>query len=245
MMPTMTCDECRQAIAVADLTDWGDVDAVAAHCRTCPSCAGVVTAVRDSAQRAADVLNAIPPGVDSALVARRTAAEAALVRERTRRRSRLAVRLAAAVAVVAVGVSVAVSRSAPTESLTVPLRCLSADQAAALLAPQLGRAGRVVARPPVGGLSVLTITGPVRVLVEAQQTLGRFDNADALPTGASCMVGQPDAGPSADAVGAALEMQRAAAQDAARATEEARRAIDEARRTADEARRAAAQAARP
>jgi hypothetical protein len=234
-MTRMTCDECRQAIAVADLTDWGDMDGVAAHCRTCETCAVVVAEVRDSARRVAELLDGIPAGVPAALVARRAAAAAAIERQRRRRWRALAVPVAAGSVLLAFG-ALAVSRSgrAGREQHHIVLQCLTPEQAATLVAPILARDGRV-AFSREAPLRVLTISGPARVVGEAQSLIAQLDNPGSLAPGGSCVV--PQAPPDVEAAAMEDDMRRAH-QEAERANQEVERARQEAERAREEAARA-------
>lgn len=221
----MNCEECRSVIAVADLTDWGDMNAVAVHCRTCPACSDVVTQVRDSAQRVATLLDGLSPGVPAALVARRAEAEAVLVRER-RRRTRFFVRLGSAGVMLAAGIAVFVVRAVstpPSETMTLALNCIQGDYAAALLEPIMGRDGSVTVRT-LGPRTVLRISGPPHVLAEAHDALARFDNAGSLPRGTACLT-VPD---------------MSAAEEARMEAEHARLMAEDARRAAEFEREAAA-----
>jgi len=255
-MMAMTCDQCREIIAVADLTDWGDMDAVAAHCRTCETCAGVVTEVRDSARRVADLLDGIGPGVPAALVARRAAAQAALERQQRRRRRALLYPTAAAALVAVAGIALVVSRSGVPHypELHLPLRCLGPEQAATLVTPILGREGTVAVR--VMGPHVMTIRGPREALRLVEQTIAQYDNEGSLLPGASCLLpaAPPNVGvaapmpPDVETQQAFDEMvkeqARLEAEQARRAAEEMRRAAEDQRHAAEEARRAMREDAR-
>lgn len=189
----MTCDECRQAIAVADLTDWGDMERVAAHCRTCPDCAGMVTQVRDSAQRVADVLAAIPPGYDSALVSRRAEATAALERQH-HRRVRFGIRIGSASLLLVAGLAVAATRLMhPTYvSRNLMLHCLTPEQAGEIVGPIIGHDGRVIINKRPDALRLLRVTSTSSRIEMAERDLAKYDNPATLPAGASCAVA-PDA----------------------------------------------------
>lgn len=237
----MTCDQCRQAIAVADLTDWGDMDAVATHCHGCESCAAVVTDVRDSARRVAELLDGIPVGVPSALVARRAAAGAAIERERTRRRRRLVYPLVGLVAVVAPVVALFTARihpgpivSAPTEVRTVVLNCLGSDQAAMLATPYVEHDGSIDFNPHTEGLRRVTLKGPAHQVREAERAIRAADNPSILQTGESCVLPDP-----------ATLAARAMEQDVMRAqleAEQARQQVEQIRQQTEQARQQAEQA---
>ncbi|AHG88833.1 hypothetical protein J421_1296 [Gemmatirosa kalamazoonensis] len=254
-MMAMTCDQCREIIAVADLTDWGDMDAVAAHCRTCETCAGVVTEVRDSARRVADLLDGIGPGMPAALVARRAAAQAALERQQRRRRRAFLYPTAAAM-VAAAGFAVFVSRSGMRHypELHLPLRCLGPEQATTLVMPIVGREGTVAVKGM--GPHMLTISGPREMLQRAEHAVAQYDNEGSLLPGESCLLpaGPPNVGmaatmpPDVETQQAFDEMireqARLEAEQARRTAEEMRRAAEEQRHAAEEARRAMREDAR-
>ena len=235
MTTNMTCDECRQILAVADLTDWGDMDGVAAHCRACETCAAVVTDVRDSARRVAELLDGIPAGVPATLVARRAAAAAAIERQRRRRWRTLVYPIAAGSVLLAFG-ALAVSRSGMPgrEKRHLVLQCLAPEQAATLLAPVVGREGSIAfsEKSPV---RMLTVTGPARVVGEAQSLIAQLDNPGSLAPGGSCVV--PQAPPDVEAAAMEDDMRRAH-QEAERANQEVERARQEAERAREEAARA-------
>jgi len=236
-LPHMTCDECRQIIAVADLTDWGDMDAVAAHCRTCDGCAGVVTEVRDSARRVAELLDGIPAGVSSSLVARRAAAAAAIERQERRRRRVFLYPVAGGAATLAL-VALLVSRSgmAGRETHHVLLRCLTVDQAAALVTPVLGRDGRVAGMERgMPGVRMLTLSGKRSAVAEAERVIDQVDHAGPMAPDMACDV--PVIPPELNA--AVLEQDRMRAeQEAERARQEVDRIRQEVERARQEAERA-------
>jgi hypothetical protein len=242
MTTMMTCDECRQILAVADLTDWGDMDGVAAHCRACETCAAVVTDVRDSARRVAELLDGIPAGVPATLVARRAAAAAAIERQRRRRWRTLVYPIAAGSVLLAFG-ALAVSRSGMPgrEKRHLVLQCLAPEQAATLLAPVVGREGSIAfsSKSPV---RMLTISGPGRVVNEAERVIAQLDNPGSLAPGGSCVL--PDHAMEMEQAHAMDEARAAMEQDMARAQQEAERAHQEVERARQEAERARQEAER-
>jgi hypothetical protein len=245
-MTQMTCDQCRQIIAVADLTDWGDMDAVAAHCHTCDACAAVVTDVRDSARRVAELLDSVPAGVSSALVARRAAAGAALERQQTRRRRAVLYPLGGgAAAVTLVALVVGLRATSRHEGRNIAFRCLTAEQAATLVAPIMGREGTAAFR--MVGPRIMTLNGSPAALREAERVIAQYDNEGSLAPGESCLLPASPPNVAPDVVGAQIEAAHAADMakaEAQRAVEEARLTVEEAQRTAQEARRSAEDAAR-
>jgi hypothetical protein len=243
-MTAMTCERCRETIAVADLTDWGDMDAVAAHCRTCEVCAAVVTDVRDSARRVADLLDSIPPGASAALVARRAEAAAALERQQARRRRALLYPLGGGAALLALLALAVTLRTSPgDERRNVVLHCLAPEQAVTLVTPLLGGEGTVAVRS-ASPARVVSLTGPAHLLNTAEAVIEQYDNPESR---ASCEAATPPPNAAAEAAANAAfaDMVKAQAEleaaQARRAAEEMRQAAEEARRrVADEERRAAA-----
>lgn len=171
------CSECLEALSSARVSDIAPGSTIALHCATCPQCMRVADEVRYAEYRLAASLNEARPGYRSEEVA-----IAAIEGSEFRRRRRIGRWVRGALALIALGIFGAamaarfegnnsVAPNLVTE--TIPLRCLSAGEAAELVTPYLRSSGTAVYRADV--LKTITIRGKPDEVIAAKMTIDAID----------------------------------------------------------------------
>jgi hypothetical protein len=160
--------------------------AVMLHCATCPDCSRLTTLLRDREYNAANVLNNLPPMSNPI-----TVAEASVRTAQRRRVGRVVVMLTGAALVVTIWFTAAtvifpaMRSGGPTSSTllteTVPLSCLSPQQAADIIYPYVRSRGSTY-YVPTSGISAITVRGTAAELRKSKDIIRNFED----DPGASC-----------------------------------------------------------
>src|SRR5438132_10296340 len=177
----MTCAECLAELATGSLREMPPDSAVMLHCARCPDCARLTTLLRDREYNAASVLNTLPPLSNPV-----TVAETAGRVSRRRRVGSLVVMLSGAALVVTIWIAAATtvipmmneaekgSRIA-LHTETMPLSCLSPQQAGDIINPYIRSHGSAYYLPS-SGISAITVRGTAIELVRARNLIREFEN---------------------------------------------------------------------
>jgi hypothetical protein len=153
------------------------------HCATCPDCARVTTALRDREYETATILNSLPPMSNPLTVAERAVSTA-----RRRRLGSVAVMASGAALVVTlwiVGATIVVpeledgdrriaSGAGALRTETIPLACLSPQQAADIINPYVRARGSTYYLPQ-SGISAITIRGNSDELYKSRNLILEFE----------------------------------------------------------------------
>ncbi|HEX9608196.1 MAG TPA: hypothetical protein VF962_13275 [Gemmatimonadaceae bacterium] len=193
----MTCEECLSELATGSLREMAGDSAVIQHCATCPDCSRLTTLLRDREYNAANVLNNLPPMSNPI-----TLAETAVTTAHRRRVGRVVVMLSGAALVVTIWFTAAtlilpaMRSDGPTTSTllteTIPLSCLSPQQAADIIDPYLRTRGSLY-YVPKSGISAITVRGTAAQLRKSKDIIRNFESDPA----AACRItggGQGSAG---------------------------------------------------
>ncbi len=176
----MTCQECLDALSTESLREMTPDSALMKHCATCPDCARLTTMLRDKEYETATVLNGLP-SMSNPLTVSETAVRIA----HRRRIGRIAVMfsgaaLAATVAIVGATIVVpalnegdAVKRSTLATE-TMPLSCLSPQQAADIINPYVRSRGSVYYIPS-SGIAAITVRGTREELAKSRNLIAEFE----------------------------------------------------------------------
>src|SRR5207237_3147016 len=177
----MTCAECLAELAMGSLREMPPDSAVMLHCARCPDCARLTTLLRDREYNAASVLNTLPPLSNPV-----TVAETAGRLSRRRRVGSLVVMLSGAALVVTIWIAAATtiipmmndaekgSHSA-LRTETIPLSCLSPQQAADIINPYVRSPGATYYLP-TSGISAITVRGNASELAKSRNLIRDFEN---------------------------------------------------------------------
>src|SRR5437762_6899008 len=213
----MRCQECLAELATGSLRDLTPESEVMRHCATCPDCGPLATLLRDREYSAATILNTLPPISNPSSVA-----ETAGMVSHRRRVGKVVVFLTGAALAATIFISIAatdvgrmmfgLSRDPPAlETETIPLTCLTPDQAAQLVAQYIPANGRsyTVTSPRESRVSVITIHGTARQIAKSRSLIreveGNPRSCYASPANVVNDIlkrfgGPPPAGPAAPAV---------------------------------------------
>jgi type II secretory pathway component GspD/PulD (secretin) len=168
--------------------------AVMQHCATCPDCSRLTTVLRDREYNAANVLNNLPPMSNPI-----TLAETAVITAHRRRVGRVVVMISGAALVVTIWFTAAtlilpaMGSNGPTASTllteTIPLSCLSPQQAADIIDPYLRTRGSLYFIP-TSGISAITVRGTAAQLSKSKDLIRNFESDRAAacrttPTGSN------------------------------------------------------------
>jgi hypothetical protein len=186
----MTCEECLSELATGSLREMAADSAVMRHCATCPDCSRLTTLLRDREYNAANVLNNLPPMSNPI-----TLAETAVSTAHCRRVGRIVVGLSGAVLVVTIWFTAAtlilptMRSNGPTTSTllteTIPLSCLSPQQAADIVDPYLRTRGSLY-YVPKSGISAITVRGTAPQLAKSRDLIRNFENDPAATCRNAC-----------------------------------------------------------
>jgi hypothetical protein len=176
----MTCEECLSELATGSLREMAADSAVMQHCTTCPDCSRLTTLLRDREYNAANVLNNLPPMSNPI-----TLAETAVSTAHRRRVGRIVVMLSGAALVVTIWFTAAtlilptMRSNGPTMSTllteTIPLSCLSPQQAADIINPYVRSRGSTY-YVPTSGISAITVRSTAAELAKSRDVIRKFEN---------------------------------------------------------------------
>jgi len=177
----VNCQEALSELATGSLREMRADSPVMQHCATCPDCGPLATMLRDREYNAASVLNNLPP-MSSPLAVAERAGELA----RRRRIGKVAVFISGAALVVTIWTAVFVTgfgRSMmdierPGGSLrteTIPLTCLSPEQAADIINPYVRSRGSTYY---IGssGIAAITVRGTPGELAKSHELIRQFES---------------------------------------------------------------------
>ena len=175
----MNCRDCLEEMATGSLRELTADSPVSRHAASCPDCGPLLTQLRDREYAAATALNTLPPLSNPITVAENAA--------RLSRRRRLggvvttiaAIALALSIWFAADTVVPDLRRAARNQmpvlfSETLPLSCLSPDQAGEIVEPYLRSNGSAYYTAP--GVAAITLRATSRELAAARNVLKEFDN---------------------------------------------------------------------
>jgi type II secretory pathway component GspD/PulD (secretin) len=164
------------------------------HCATCPDCSRLTTLLRDREYNAANVLNNLPPMSNPI-----TLAETAVTTAHRRRVGRVVVMISGAALAITIWFTAATlilpamgSNGTGTSTLlteTIPLSCLSPQQAADIIDPYLRTRGSLYF-VPTSGISAITVRGTAVQLRKSKDLIRSFESDRAaacrtMPTGSN------------------------------------------------------------
>ena len=171
----MRCQECLAELATGSLRDLTPESEVMRHCATCPDCGPLATLLRDREYSAATILNTLPPISNPISVA-----ETAGMVSHRRRVGKVVVFLTGAALAATIFISISatnvgrmmfgLSRDVPAlETETIPLKCLTPEQAGQLVDPYLNTPGSTysVASASEGPVPVIIIHGTPRQIAKS------------------------------------------------------------------------------
>jgi hypothetical protein len=176
----MTCEECISELATGSLRELPSNSPVMQHCAMCPDCSRLTTLLRDREYNAANVLNNLPP-MNSPI----TVAETAVHTSQRRRVGGIVVMLSGAALVVTIWFTAATlilpamrSNGLTEPTLfteTIPLSCLSPQQAADIVDPYLRTRGSLY-YVPKSGISAITVRGTAVQLRKSKDIIREFES---------------------------------------------------------------------
>jgi hypothetical protein len=176
----MTCEECIAELATGSLRDLAPDSPVMSHCARCPDCAQLTTLLRDREYQAASVLNSLPPVSNPVSVA-----ETAGRLSHRRRVGGLVVMASGTALVLTIWIAAATTviprmNSAEADGRnalrteTIPLTCLSPQQAADIINPYV-RGHRSKYWVPSSGISAITVQGNALELAKSRDLIRQFE----------------------------------------------------------------------
>ena len=211
----MNCQECLEELATGSLRELSPESSVSRHAATCPDCGPLLTQLRDREYQAATILNTLPPISNPINVA-----ETAGKLSQRRRMGRVVVTFAS----IALGLSIwfAAATLIPDvfdgghgmgglQTETIPLSCLSPQQAGDVINPYVRGRGRIYYTAK--GVAAITVRATPSELWKIKDVLKSFDNPLATICGASlkatadALQKQLEAGATLDQAQKALEEQ--------------------------------------
>jgi hypothetical protein len=176
----MTCEECLAELVTGSLREMADDSQVMQHCATCPDCSRLTTLLREREYNAANVLNNLPP-MNNPI----TVAEASVSTAHRRRIGQVVVMLSGAALVVTIWFTAAtlilpaMRSSGPTTSTllteTIPLSCLSPQQAADIINPYVRSRGSTY-YVPTSGISAITVRSTAAELAKSRDIIRNFES---------------------------------------------------------------------
>ena len=176
----MTCEECITELATGSLRELAADSPVMNHCSRCPDCAQLTTLLRDREYHAASVLNSLPPVSNPISVA-----EAAGRLSRRRRVGGLVVMASGTALVLTIWIAAATTviprmNSAEADGRnalrteTIPLTCLSPQQAADIINPYVRGPGSKYWLPS-SGISAITVQANASELGRSRALIREFE----------------------------------------------------------------------
>jgi hypothetical protein len=177
----MTCEECLSELATGSLREMAADSAVMQHCVTCPDCSRLTTQLRDREYNAANVLNNLPPMSNPI-----TLAETSVRMAQRRRVGRVVVMLTGAALVVTIWIAAAkifypamgradLGNRTALRTETIPLQCLSPEQAADIINPYVRTRGSTYYTPK-SGISAITVRGTEAEVAKSRDLLLTFES---------------------------------------------------------------------
>ena len=177
----MTCEECLSELATGSLREMPADSPVMLHCATCPDCSRLTTLLRDREYNAANVLNNLPPMSNPISLA-----ETSVRTAQRRRIGNVVVMLSGAALVVTIWIAAATTlfpalrrgdivASSALRTETIPLSCLSPQQAADIINPYVRSRGSTYYMP-TSGISAITVRGTATELAKAKSLIGNFES---------------------------------------------------------------------
>ena len=177
----MTCAEVLATLSTASLREMTSDSAVMAHCGTCPDCARVTTMVREKEYEAATVLNGLSPMSNPIAVA-----EQSVITSKRRGVGRVAVMISGTALVVTIWIAASLTvipalnhadarRSSGLRTETVPLTCLSPQQAADIINPYVRSHGSTYYIPTTG-IAAITVRGTAEELAKSRNLIHDFES---------------------------------------------------------------------
>ena len=176
----MNCQQCLAELATGSLRDLTPDSQVMKHCATCPDCAGITSLLRDKEYDAANLLNSLPPMSNPVAVA-----EGAVRTARRRRLGQMAVMASGTALVVTISIFAATifvpamnradaSRLSGLRTETIPLTCLSPQQAADIINPYVRSHGSTY-YIPTSGISAITVRGTSAEVAKSWSLIRNFE----------------------------------------------------------------------
>ena len=175
----MDCRECLEELATGSLRELTSESPVFRHAGSCPDCGPLLTQLRDREYAAATTLNNLPPLSNPI-----TVAETAGRLSRRRRMGRVVTTIAAVALAISVWFAADTmipdfKRAARNQipilhTATIPLSCLSSDQAGEIIEPYIRSHGS--AYYPTAGVAAITVRATSIELAEVRNVLKDFDN---------------------------------------------------------------------
>ena len=177
----MTCEECLSELATGSLREMPSDSAVMLHCATCPDCSQLTTLLREREYNAANVLNNLPPMSNPI-----TVAETSVRTAQRRRVGRVVVMLSGAALVITIWIAAATTiipalnradanTSSSLRTETIPLSCLSPQQAADIINPYVRSRGSTYYLP-TSDISAITVRGNATELAKSRNLIRDFES---------------------------------------------------------------------
>jgi hypothetical protein len=177
----MTCEECLSELATGSLRELPSDSAVMLHCATCPDCSRLTTLLREREYNAANVLNNLSPMSNPI-----TLAESSVRTAHRRRIGRVVVMLSGAALVITIWIAMAtifvpamnradLNTSSALRTETIPLSCLSPQQAADIINPYVRSRGSTYYLP-TSGISAITVRGNATEVAKSRNLIRDFEN---------------------------------------------------------------------
>jgi hypothetical protein len=176
----MNCREGLEELATGSLRELSPDSPVSHHAASCPDCGPLLTQLRDREYNAATILNNLPPLSNPIAVA-----ETAGRLSRRRRVGGVVVTLTA----IALGISIwfavhtmlpnfnrAIGDVSTLRTETIPLSCLSPEQAGEIISPYVRSHGSTYYTPPPG-VAAITVRATESELGQVHDLLRNFDNS--------------------------------------------------------------------
>jgi hypothetical protein len=174
----MNCQQCLDELATGSLRELTPDSAVSRHASTCPDCGPLLTQLRDREYQAATLLNNLSPISDPIVVAERAG-------ELSRRRKMGGLVVTVASIALALSIWFAAYVLIPDvfkggheiglQTETIPLSCLSPQQAGDVINPYVRGNGRMYYIPK--GVAAITVRASPSELWQIKDVLKNFDNS--------------------------------------------------------------------
>jgi hypothetical protein len=183
----VNCAEVLSTLSTASLRDMTPDSPVMAHCANCAECSRVTTIVRQQEYEAATTLNGLAPMSNPIALA-----EQAVERSRRRKLGRVAVMMTGTALVATIWIASWLTiipalnrgdavRASSLRTETIPLSCLSPQQAADIINPYVRSRGSTYYTPTTG-IAAITIRGTAAEIAKSRDLLHEFET----DPGAAC-----------------------------------------------------------